>query len=73
MLEQLPVLMCLENVILLKAIKELKESERTILFAHILEEYSYDELAQMLGLRYKGAAATYYRVLQKLRLDNITS
>lgn len=66
-LEQLPVLMCLENVILLKAIKELKESERTILFAHILEEYSYDELAQMLGLRYKGAAAAYYRVLQKLR------
>ena len=65
--EQLPVLMRLENLALLKAIEGLEESERTILFARILEEYSYDELAQRLGLRYKGASAAYYRVLQKLR------
>lgn len=67
LMEQLPVLMNLENMALLKAIESLEESERSILFARILEEYSYDELAQKLGLRYKGASAAYYRVIQKLR------
>ncbi len=67
LLEQLPVLMRLENMALLKAIESLNESEQTILFARILEECSYDELAQKLGLRYKGASAAYYRVIQKLR------
>lgn len=65
--EQLPVLMCLENMALLEAIKDLNELERGILFARVLEQYSYDELAQKLGLRYKGASAAYYRVIQKLR------
>ena len=67
LMEQLPVLMCLESVTLLKAIESLEESEQTVLFARVLEECSYEEIAQKLGLRYKGAAAAYYRVLQKLR------
>ena len=67
LLEQLPVLMRLENTALLKAIERLKTPEQMILFARVLEECSYDEIAQKLGLRYKGASAAYYRVLQKLR------
>lgn len=67
LLEQLPVLMRLENTALLKAIERLKTLEQMILFARVLEECSYDEMAQKLGLRYKGASAAYYRVLQKLR------
>lgn len=67
LLEQLPVLMCLENMALLEAVRSLNELEQDILFARVLEQYSYDELAQMLGLRYKGASAAYYRVIQKLR------
>lgn len=67
LLEQLPVLMRLENMALLEAIKGLSELERGILFDRVLEEYSYDDLAQKLGLRYKGASAAYYRVIQKLR------
>lgn len=67
LMEQIPILMRLESVILLKAIEGLDESERAILFARVLEEYSYDELAQKLGLQYKGASAAYYRVVQKLR------
>lgn len=66
LLEQLPVLMRLENTALLKAIERLKTPEQMILFARVLEECSYDEIAQKLGLRYKGASAAYYRVLQKL-------
>lgn len=65
--EQLPVLMCLESVALLKAIDGLKESEQTILFARVVEECSYGELAQKLGLRYKGVSAAYCRVVQKIR------
>lgn len=67
LLEQLPILMCLENMVLLEAIKSLDELEQGILFDRVLEEYSYDDLAQKLGLRYKGASAAYYRVIQKLR------
>lgn len=67
LMEQLPVPMRLENMALLEALEKLNESERAILFARVLEECSYDELAQKLGLRYKGASAAYYRVVQKLR------
>ena len=67
LLEQLPVLMCLENMALLEAIESLNELERNILFARVLERRTYDELAQKLGLRYKGVSTAYYRVIQKLR------
>lgn len=67
LMEQLPALMRLEDTVLLKAIESLEEPERAILFARVLEECSYDELAHKLGLRYKGASAAYYRVVQKLR------
>lgn len=65
--EHLPVLMRLEDTALLEAIENLDELERRILFARILEECSYHELARMLGLRYKGASAAYYRIIRKLR------
>ena len=67
LLEQLPVLMCLENEALLEAIESLNELERNILFARVLERRTYDELAQKLSLRYKGVSTAYYRVIQKLR------
>ena len=67
LLERLPVLMCLENEALLEAIESLNELERNILFARVLERRTYDELAQKLGLRYKGVSTAYYRVIQKLR------
>lgn len=67
LMEQLPVLMRLEDTALLKAIERLEEPERMILFTRVLEGYSYNELAHKLGLRYKGASAAYYRVVQKLR------
>lgn len=65
--EYFPVLMSLENLMLLEAIESLDELERSILFARVLEKCDYGELAKKLGLRYKGVSAAYYRVLQKLR------
>lgn len=66
-LEELPLLMRLENDTLLYALKELNERERQIFLARVLDEKSFEELAGMTGLSYKGVAAVYYRALRKIR------
>ena len=66
-MSELPILMQLENEMLLHALKELDERERQILFARVLNEKSFAELANEFGLGYKGVAAVYYRALHKIR------
>ena len=56
-----------ENDALACALKELDERERYVLFARVLEEKSFEEIADNLGLKYKGVAAIYYRTTAKLR------
>lgn len=67
MLEELPLLEKLESRGLRAAIKEMKEQERYIFLARTLEERSFSELAEELGIGYKGIAAIYYRAAQKIR------
>ena len=50
-----------------QALGEIKERDRYIFLERILEKRGFDDLADELGLGYKGVAAAYYRVLQKLR------
>ena len=50
-----------------QALKEIKEQERYILLARVIDEKSFSQIAEETGLSYKGAAAVYYRVLEKLR------
>lgn len=69
MLETLPLLMRLENVDLMWALERLEERELRILLARVLEEQAFEKIAQGLGLRYKGAAAAYYRIVKKLRKE----
>lgn len=52
---------------LVQALKILDERERYVLFARVLEEKSFEEIADKLGLKYKGVAAIYYRTTAKLR------
>ncbi len=52
---------------LARALKVLDERERYVLFARVLEEKSFEEIADTLGLKYKGVAAIYYRTTAKLR------
>ena len=66
-LGELPLLMQLENDKLLHALKELDERERQIFLARVLDDKSFEELAGVIGLSYKGVAAIYYRVLRKIR------
>lgn len=49
------------------ALKELREKERFVLLARVIDEKSFDEIGTKLGIGYKGAAAIYYRTITKLR------
>lgn len=49
------------------ALNKLDERERYVLLARVLEEKSFEEIADKLCLKYKGVAAIYYRTTEKLR------
>ena len=49
------------------ALKQLDERERYVIIARVIEERSFEEIADELGLKYKGVAALYYRTTAKLR------
>ena len=46
---------------------QIDKRDRYIFYAHVLDERSFSELANELGMGYKGVAAAYYRVIQKIR------
>ena len=50
-----------------RALRVLDERERYVLFARVLEDKSFEDIANVLGLKYKGVAAVYYRTTAKLR------
>lgn len=56
-----------DSDILERALKIIKEKERYILLAHVIEGKTFAEIAMELHMGYKGVAAAYYRVLEKLR------
>ena len=49
------------------ALKQLDERERYVLISRVIEEKSFEEISDKLGLKYKGVAAIYYRTTAKLR------
>ncbi|RGO71059.1 sigma-70 family RNA polymerase sigma factor [Hungatella hathewayi] len=63
----LPLLMQLENDALVSALKQITERERHVFLSHALEDKGFEELAAELGITYKGAAAIYYRTVQKIK------
>lgn len=56
-----------ESDALAYALTQLDERERYVLFARVLEERNFEEIADKLGLKYKGVTALYYRTIAKLR------
>lgn len=52
---------------LLTALKAIKDRERYVFLARVLDEKGFDEIAAELGMSYKGVAAIYYRTIAKLR------
>lgn len=57
----------LENEALSQAMKEIREKERYVFLARVLEEKKFKEIAKELGMGEKGVAAIYYRTVKKLR------
>lgn len=56
-----------ENESLSQAIKDIREKERYVFLARVLEEKKFKTIAKELGMGEKGVAAIYYRTVKKLR------
>lgn len=65
--EHLPLWDVIESNALFYALKRLNERERYVFLSHVLDNCSFDLIGVRLGLTYKGAAAVYYRAVQKLK------
>lgn len=66
-MDKLPLMDVIENGALLEALQKLNERERQVFLARILEEEDFETLGVRFGLSYKGAAALYYRTIQKIK------
>ena len=58
-----------EDAALSRALAQLKERDRYIFFARVLDEKEFDALAIELGMGYKGVAAAYYRAIEKIKRE----
>lgn len=65
--KELPILLQMKNEALYDALMKLTERERYVFLSFVLEEKNYEQMAEELGIGYKGVAALYYRTLRKLR------
>lgn len=65
--EVLEVESIFENEALTQAIKDIKEKERQVFLARVLDDKKFKEIAEELGMGEKGVAAIYYRTVKKLR------
>lgn len=50
-----------------QALRAIKEKERHIVLSRVVEEKSFDEIADELGMTYKAVTSLYYCVMKKLR------
>lgn len=65
--ESFEIELLMENEVLLQAIKNIREKERYVFLARVLDEKKFKEIAKELGMGEKGVAAIYYRTVKKLR------
>lgn len=67
MSSQLPLWEQIENEKLYQALKRFKDREFLIFLLKVLDERSFQEIADETGISYKTVASIYYRMIQKLR------
>ena len=67
MLDGLPVLARIEDARLQSALRQMRTRDLYILFAKVLGERSFPEIAAELGMKYKTVAGIYYRMIVKLK------
>ena len=50
-----------------RVLRRIKERERYILLARVIEDKNFAQIANEVGMSYKATAAVYYRTIAKLR------
>ena len=58
----------LEYDALRNALHQLREKEREIVLARVIEEKPFTEIAQEMGITYKVVTQLYYRVMKRLKV-----
>lgn len=56
-----------QNEKLIAAMQQLSFKERLVVVGYVLEEKTFKEIAQEIGLSEKGVTSAYYRSIEKLR------
>lgn len=51
-----------------QALQTIRDKERYIILARVIEEKSVSEIAEEMGLSYRSVTSLYYRGMQRLRL-----
>lgn len=69
MLDRLPVIAQLEDHRLQSALKQAKDRDLYILFSRVLEDRSFVDLAEELGIGYKAVTTIYYRMVAKIKKE----
>lgn len=67
LLTGLAILEQIENPMLYLALQQARERERYIFLARILEERSFSDLAEELGISYKATTHSYYRFIERIK------
>lgn len=57
----------IDNPMLHLALTEARERERYIFLTRVLEERSFSDLAEELGISYKATTHSYYRFIERIR------
>ena len=63
------LMMQFEIIAFEQALDRLSKRDRYILVTRLLHRRSFDEIAQELGLSYKGVTTVYYRAIKKIRKE----
>ena len=58
----------LEYEMLRRAMCQIREKEREIVLARVVDEKSFGEIAQEMGMTYKAVTQLYYRVMKRLKV-----
>ncbi len=56
-----------DSDMLSRALASISDKERHVLLSRVLMDKEFEDIANELGLKYKGVAAIYYRTIAKLR------
>lgn len=67
--KKLPMAEQLENENLYKALSKTRERDLKILYMKVLEERSFVEIADEIGIGYNAAKAIYYRLIEKIKSE----